>query len=215
MGTVSGIILDLGISKHQIKDYKRGFSFYINGPLDMRINTNVGLTAFEFLNNYKSKEIFQVLTTYGEEKDRTSYRLTKLICNRRKEFPLKMTLEVSNLIKQIITQTIKNKNKNKNKQHNYTYNNKHPATKIFQAIRCYINNELQNLEFLITSSFKLLNKNKNLIIITFNSLESKLIKQVIKNNINNLFKIYPSSEEVIYNNSSHCATLYIIKKTLM
>lgn len=166
----------------------------------MRINNKLGITAFEFVNNYKSNEILKILQTYGEEKD--SYRLTKKICKRRIKYPFKMTLELSNLIKQIKLKK-----------------NKHPATKLFQAIRIYINNELQNMELLINSSFKILNKNKKLIIITFNSLESKLLKKVIKKNIlvNNLFKsklecYHPNTEEIIYNNSSRSATMYIIKK---
>ncbi|AGI27199.1 Ribosomal RNA small subunit methyltransferase H [Candidatus Portiera aleyrodidarum] len=194
---VSGIILDLGISKNQIKDYKRGFSFYINGPLDMRINNKLGITAFDFLNNYKTKEIFKIFKIYGEEKK--SYIITKKICKRRIKYPFKMTLELSNLIKII-----------KFKKH------KHPATKVFQSIRIYINNELQNIEVLINSSLKILNINTKLIIITFNSLESHLVKKVIKNNMkkNNLFnyQVYPNTEEIIYNNSSRSATMYIIKK---
>lgn len=157
----------------------------------MRINNNLGITAFEFLNNYKSNEILKILKTYGEEKN--SYRLTKKICKRRIKYPFKMTLELSNLIKKINLKT-----------------NKHPATKLFQAIRIYINNELQNMEVLINSSFKILKKNKKLIIITFNSLESKLVKKVIKKN--KLYKLYPNTEELIYNNSSRSATMYIIKK---
>lgn len=158
----------------------------------MRINNTLGLTAFEVLNNYKSKEILNILKTF--EEDKLSYKLTKQICKRRMKYPFKMTLELSNLIKQLQI----------NKK-----TNKHPATKIFHAIRIYINNELKNMEVLLKSSLKILHKNKNLIIITFNSLESNLVKKVIKNNI---FKFYPDIKEIIYNNSSRSATMYIIKK---
>lgn len=114
-----------------------------------------------------------------------------------------MTLELSNLIKQIKIKLKKNK---------------HPATKIFQAIRIYINNELKNIELLIKSSLKVLNINKKLIIITFNSLESKLVNNLInKNNISKykfkrIYKLYPNKEEIIYNNSSRSARMYILKK---
>ena len=293
-GKVSGIILDLGISTYQIKDYKRGFSFFINGPLDMRLNNTLGLTACDFLNHYKLKQILKIFKTYGD--DGFLYRLTQQLCNRRNQFPFKMTLELSNLIKQIYftkyhikhktlkTKTFKkhkkqqikpkhmfinNKHKtintkqikqhkeinttinnhtNKNintgtKQPNYTHynnlynqlfkinNNKHtannikqckinkhtnksihPATKIFQAIRSYINKEMQNLEIVIITSFKLLKQNTNLIIITFNSLESHLVKQVLKTSFNTIITLYPSIEEVIYNNSSRCSTMFLIKK---
>ncbi|CEL12467.1 Ribosomal RNA small subunit methyltransferase H [Candidatus Portiera aleyrodidarum] len=200
LGKVSGILLDLGISKNQIKDFKRGFSFYKNGPLDMRINNNLGIKASEMLNNYKKKEILNILKKYGE--DKKSNKITNEICKRRIKYPFKMTLELSNLIKKI----------------KFKKNKTHPATKVFQSIRIYINNELTNLEKVIISSLDLLDINKKLIIITFNSLESTLIKSLIKTNtINkkkyNLKKIYPNKEELIFNKSSRSATMYVIKKS--
>ncbi|AFS18965.1 16S rRNA (cytosine(1402)-N(4))-methyltransferase [Candidatus Portiera aleyrodidarum] len=262
-GIVSGILLDLGISTYQIKDYKRGFSFFINGPLDMRINNTFGITACCLLNHYKFKQIFKIFKTYGE--DEQLYRLTVEICNRRHHFPFKMTLELSNLIKtlkftnyHIKHQLIKTKpkiqktyiihhksikikqkfikhsksintkhiiikeNTTKNKiiktnNNNNSINKKkkkhiHPSTKIFQAIRSYINNEIQNLEIVIITSLKLLKTNKKLIIITFNSLESQIVNKVLKTTLNKVNKIYPSIEEVFYNNSSRCSAIFIIQK---
>jgi S-adenosyl-methyltransferase MraW len=138
---ISGILFDLGVSTRQLKDFKRGFSFQKDGPLDMRMGNN-GITASEFLNSQNEKEISDIIFKYGEE--RSSRNIAKAITNYKKKKRIKNTIELVNIIK-----SVKKVPKKKSI---------HPATKTFQAIRIYINNEIEELKIGLVSAINVLKK---------------------------------------------------------
>lgn len=166
IGKINGILLDLGISSMQLDNPNRGFSFIHDGPLDMRMNPTIGQSAYEWLIKATENEIFWVLKTYGEE--RFAKKIAKTIVLNKKNFKqneLQSTTKLANLIKTIIP---------------YKKNNKHPATKTFQAIRIHINNELEEINVVLKSSLKLLAPLGRLSIISFHSLEDRIVKQFIR-----------------------------------
>jgi 16S rRNA (cytosine1402-N4)-methyltransferase len=161
-GKVDGILFDLGVSSPQIDEAKRGFSFNKLGPLDMRMDTTRGETAAQWLNSADWKEISKVLWRYGEEKNAT--KIAKEIVIYREEVkPLENTNELVGIIEKI------------NK-----YSKKHPATRSFQAIRIYINRELEQVENVLPAALNCLNKGGRLVVISFHSLEDRLVKRFMK-----------------------------------
>ena len=156
---VSGILFDLGVSTRQLKDIKRGFSFQNDGPLDMRMEES-GKTAEEFLNSQNEKKISDVIFEYGEE--RFSRKIAKAIINYKKKKRIERTLELVGIIKSV-------KKSSKNKFIN-------PATKTFQAIRIYVNNELEELKSGLISAINILRKKGRLAVISFHSLEDRIVK---------------------------------------
>tara|TARA_B100000029_G_C17595732_1_gene964068 strand:- start:1475 stop:2428 length:954 start_codon:yes stop_codon:yes gene_type:complete len=152
------IFFDLGMSSNQIEDNKRGFSFQIDGPLDMRMSGK-GFSAYDLINNFSEVEIANILFKYGQEK--YSRSIAKKIVENRKTKNIHTT---EDLIK-IIKNTIRLKSK------------KHPATKVFQALRIYINNELQEISDALKKSEKLLLPGGRIIVVSFHSLEDKLVKE--------------------------------------
>lgn len=157
---VNGILMDLGVSSPQLDQAERGFSFNKNGPLDMRMNPEKGISAKEWVNSATQDEIKKVLKIYGEEK--FAGRIASFIVNLRVQKPIETTLELAEIIKRAIPV--------------YTPN-KHAATRSFQAIRIYINQELSNLEKALTISEALLAPKGKLAIITFHSLEDRIVKK--------------------------------------
>ncbi|ARC54976.1 hypothetical protein AOQ88_01845 [Candidatus Riesia sp. GBBU] len=217
---IDGILLDLGISSSQIETSNRGFSFMKNGFLDMRIDQTSGISAYTWLKKAKESEIFHVLKTYGEEKN--SKKIARAIFNRNRSLNNKNhivnTKDLSDLIKKI---------------NPFRKKDKHPATRSFQAIRIYINNELRELSNLLLRSLDILKENGRISIISFHSLENKTIKKSIlyKNrksfyffksrkfqNEKHIFllkqvkKIKPSKEEISRNPRSRSAILRVIEK---
>ncbi|ACL30041.1 16S rRNA (cytosine(1402)-N(4))-methyltransferase RsmH [Buchnera aphidicola] len=165
IGKVNGIIFDLGVSSIQIDDYRRGFSFKNDGPLDMRMNPNYGISASEWLFESNVKEISFVLKNFGEE--RFSRKIAYAIKRRSQIKKITSTLELANIIKK----TIPTKNKFK-----------HPARRSFQAIRIYINQELEEIHKALESTLKILKPGGRISIISFHSLEDRLVKKfMIKN----------------------------------
>lgn len=164
---VDGILFDLGVSSPQLDQAERGFSFMQNGPLDMRMDTSEGETAAEWLNTADWKEISKVLWRYGEEKNAT--KIAKEIVIYREETALFETTEqLATLVETI------NKRANK-KQH------KHPATRVFQAIRIHINKELEQIEKVLPIALDNLKPKGRLVVISFHSLEDRIVKRFIKN----------------------------------
>ena len=160
---VDGILLDLGISSPQIDEAERGFSFMKDGPLDMRMDTSRGQTAAEWLAVADVEDITWVLRTFGEEKH--AWRIANAIVDSREEFPLNRTGELAKLIKTTAPQReIK----------------KHPATRSFQAIRMYINSELEQIEKVLAASLTVLAQEGRLVVISFHSLEDRMVKQFMK-----------------------------------
>ncbi|ASK78834.1 16S rRNA (cytosine(1402)-N(4))-methyltransferase [Paraphotobacterium marinum] len=165
-GEIDGILLDLGVSSPQLDNAERGFSFSKDGPLDMRMNSNSGMTLKEWLSVASIEEIFYVLKNYGEEK--FAYRIAKAIVAYREsdETPeLENTLQLA----QIIELATPKKDKNK-----------HPATRSFQAFRIYINNELEEIKKVLNDSIDVLKKGGRLSVISFHSLEDRIVKQFIR-----------------------------------
>ncbi|NQY36953.1 MAG: 16S rRNA (cytosine(1402)-N(4))-methyltransferase RsmH [Alteromonadaceae bacterium] len=164
-GKIDGVLLDLGVSSPQLDEAERGFSFMKDGPLDMRMDTSRGQTAAQWLALADVEDITWVLRTFGEE--RHAWRIANAIVDSRDEFPLTRTSELAKLIKTTAPQReIK----------------KHPATRSFQAIRIYINSELEQIEKVLAASLSVLAEDGRLVVISFHSLEDRLVKQFMKKN---------------------------------
>ncbi len=160
---IDGILLDLGVSSPQLDEAERGFSFMKDGPLDMRMDTSRGQTAAEWLAVADVEDITWVLRTFGEEKH--AWRIANAIVDEREVTPLTRTGQLAQLIKKTAPQReIK----------------KHPATRSFQAIRMYINSELEQIEKVLAASLSVLSTGGRLVVISFHSLEDRLVKQFMK-----------------------------------
>jgi len=160
---VDGILLDLGVSSPQLDNADRGFSFMNDGPLDMRMDTSKGQTAAQWLAVADVEDITWVLRTFGEEKH--AWKIANAIVDAREETPFTRTAELAKLIKTVAPQReIK----------------KHPATRSFQAIRMYINSELEQIETVLAASLSVLAEQGRLVIISFHSLEDRLVKQFMR-----------------------------------
>jgi len=162
-GKVSGILLDLGVSSPQLDDPQRGFSFKQSGPLDMRMNTAAGVSAAEWLAYAEASEITQVLREYGEE--RFAKRIANAIVRERDEAPIDTTQRLATIIAAA------------NPKHE---KGKDPATRSFQAIRIFINQELDDIKSILTQVIDLLAPGGRLVVISFHSLEDRLIKRFIR-----------------------------------
>jgi 16S rRNA (cytosine1402-N4)-methyltransferase len=162
---VNGIFLDLGVSSPQLDDSSRGFSFMRDGPLDMRMNPSEGISVGEWLYEAKLEEITEVLRTYGEE--RHAKRIAQAIVAAREEAELKTTIQLANLIRAVYPKSRKPELK-------------HPATRSFQALRIFINRELEQLKTLLTQVLEVLAPGGRLVIISFHSLEDRIVKRFIR-----------------------------------
>lgn len=157
---VMGILLDLGVSSPQLDDAQRGFSFMQNGPLDMRMDTTSGISAAQWLAEAEESEIADVLWTYGEE--RFSRQIARAIVQDRDDAPFTETAQLASLIERVVRKKEKNK---------------HPATRSFQAIRIFINNELGVLEGVLQQALDCLAVGGRLAVISFHSLEDRIVKR--------------------------------------
>ena len=162
---VDGILLDIGVSSHQIDESERGFSYMIDGPLDMRMNKNGQLTAFKVVNEYSEKEITRILREYGEEK--WAARIAKFIAEERIIKPIESTKELADLCNKAIPRGAQ-------EEHS------HPAKRTFQAIRIEVNNELGVLKKALEDGTKLLAPGGRFVVITFHSLEDRIVKTWFK-----------------------------------
>jgi len=162
---VDGILLDLGISSHQIDTPDRGFSFRHEGPLDMRMDKTKALTAHTIVNTYEEKEIAHILFTYGEE--RNSRRIAHLICEARKSAPIETTSQLSAIIERTSPP--------------YRGVGLHPSTRSFMALRIAVNDELSPLENALRKIVPLLSSGGRIAVITFHSLEDRIVKKTFAN----------------------------------
>ncbi len=160
---IDGILLDLGVSSPQLDDPSRGFSFQHSGPLDMRMNTTAGETAADWLGRAGEAEIARVLWEYGEE--RHSRRIARKIDKTRAARSIEDTATLAGLISTIVPRP---------------KNNRHPATRSFQAIRIYINQELAQIQRLLESVFDILKVGGRLLVISFHSLEDRVVKRFFR-----------------------------------
>ena len=163
LGKVDGILLDLGVSSPQLDEAARGFSFLREGPLDMRMNQTVGETAAAWLQRATEKEMTDVLKTYGEE--RYAKSIARAIIETRLTTPIQTTTQLAKLIEKTIP---------------FREKHKHPATRSFQAIRIYINRELDVLEQVLPQCLDVLAIGGRLAVISFHSLEDRRVKQFIR-----------------------------------
>jgi 16S rRNA (cytosine1402-N4)-methyltransferase len=163
LGAVQGVLLDLGVSSPQLDDPLRGFSFTRDGPLDMRMDNSAGRTAAEWLRDAQEQEIADVLFEYGEEK--FARRMAKAIVAARAKQPFEGTLQLAEVVKAANPAWEKHK---------------HPATRAFQAIRIFINNELQDLEAVLPAIVDVLTPGGRMVVISFHSLEDRLVKRFIR-----------------------------------
>ena len=161
---IDGAVFDLGVSSHQIDTAERGFSYMHDSKLDMRMDRRQNLTAFEVVNSYAEEKLAKIFHDYGEE--RFSKKIANVICESRKNFPIETTGELVKLIEKNVPRT---------------KNGGHPAKRIFQAIRIEVNNELEILNSSVTAAVKKLNLGGRIAVITFHSLEDRLIKNTFKN----------------------------------
>ncbi|WKE66077.1 16S rRNA (cytosine(1402)-N(4))-methyltransferase RsmH [Gallaecimonas kandeliae] len=162
-GQVDGLLLDLGVSSPQLDDAERGFSFLRDGPLDMRMDPTSGESAADWLNRAEADDIAFVLKTFGEE--RYARRIARAIVERRNQAPLSRTNELADLIAKAAPSKEKHK---------------HPATRSFQAIRIYINSELDEVKKALDGALRVLKPGGRLAVISFHSLEDRLVKQFIR-----------------------------------
>ncbi|QTF07112.1 16S rRNA (cytosine(1402)-N(4))-methyltransferase RsmH [Brenneria izadpanahii] len=162
-GRIDGVLLDLGVSSPQLDDPERGFSFMRDGPLDMRMDPTRGVSAAEWLMNAEAEDIAWVLKTFGEE--RFAKRIARAIVERNRTEPMTRTKELAELI--AAASPIREKHK-------------HPATRSFQAIRIYINSELEEIEQALNGALSVLAPHGRLSVISFHSLEDRIVKRFIR-----------------------------------
>jgi 16S rRNA (cytosine1402-N4)-methyltransferase len=178
-GGVDGLLLDLGVSSPQLDDASRGFSFMRDGDLDMRMNPGLGESASQWLNRAKEEDIVKVLWQFGEEK--FSRRIARVLVEEREQNPITTTLQLANLIATAVPESIRTGRKGKRGRKGVgKQKSKHPATRSFQAIRIYINRELEDLQTCLDRSVDHLAKNGRLVVISFHSLEDRIVKRFLQ-----------------------------------
>lgn len=165
LSTINGFLFDLGVSSYQLDEPSRGFSFMRDAPLDMRMDTEAPLSAYDVVNEYGEKELADIIYKYGEE--RYSRRVASAIARVRRERPVKTTAELAAIVERAIPKR-------------GAPMDKHPATRTFQAIRIEVNEELSLLEKSIKDAVSCLDTNERSCVITFHSLEDRIIKNVFK-----------------------------------
>ena len=164
---LTGILLDLGVSSPQLDQAERGFSYHEDAPLDMRMDQTKGITAAELLNTCDERELASIIRDYGEEK--WAVRIAKIICEHRQEKPFETTFDLVHAVDAAIPKNVRRKEDG------------HPARRTFQAIRIAVNDELKPLEQAIRDYVDLLAPGGRILIITFHSLEDRIVKHCFKN----------------------------------
>jgi 16S rRNA (cytosine1402-N4)-methyltransferase len=162
---IDGMIMDLGVSSYQLDEADRGFSYMNDGALDMRMNRNAEVTAWHVINEYSEKSIYELIRDYGEEK--WASRIAKFIVEARRNGEIKTTFELVDIIKAAIPAKARQ-------------DGPHPAKRTFQAIRIEVNNELGIISEVIKDGLSVMNSGGRMSIITFHSLEDRIVKQTYK-----------------------------------
>ena len=213
---VDGILMDIGVSSKQLDDPERGFSYRYDVKLDMRMNTEQKISAYDIVNNYSEEDLSRIIFEYGEE--RHAKKIARLIVDERKKEPIEMTSQLINIIKRAYPERAA----------------KHPAKKTFQAIRIEVNRELEVLDKAMEKAINLLKVGGRLAIITFHSLEDRAVKNKFKDlstackcpkdipicmcggikKFENITKkpIVPIDEELEKNNRAHSSKLRILER---
>lgn len=218
---VDGVLYDLGVSSPQLDEAQRGFSYHKDALLDMRMDQEAALTAYEIVNEYSYNELVKIFFRYGEEK--FSKQIARMIETEREKQPIQTTEELVEIIKSAIPAPARRKGG-------------HPAKRIFQAIRIAVNDELSAVEESLEQAISVLDKNGRVSVITFHSLEDRIVKHILKKHgtmkelppgipvvpkdfqpalkIITRKPILPSEEEVQENNRSRSAKLRIAQKMI-
>lgn len=215
---VDGILYDLGVSSFQLDIPERGFSYRFDGPLDMRMDQTAELDAYTVVNTYDEKSLVRILFEYGEEK--FARLIARKIVSEREKKPVETTLELVEIIKKALPASA-------------LRNSSHPAKQTFQAIRIEVNHELDILKKALEDGLSLLNKNGRMVVITFHSLEDRIVKKLFKEKTTlqlpkdlpyipegyeiefkliNSKVILPSESEISNNLRSHSAKMRVIEK---
>lgn len=169
LGKVDGLLFDLGVSSPQLDDPRRGFSFRSDGPLDMRMDPTTGISAADWLATVDEKRLKKVLFQFGEE--RFAGRIAKAVARARERNPIRRTVELAEIVADAVPSAARRKGEQR----------KHPATKTFQAIRIQVNDELQQLQNALDGCAEVLSPGGRLCVISFHSLEDRLVKRFIRN----------------------------------
>ncbi len=221
IGQVDGILLDLGVSSYQLDTPERGFTYKEDAPLDMRMDTRNPLTAKDIINNYSEMELYRIIRDYGE--DNFAKNIAKHIVRIREQKPIETTFELNEAIKAAIPMKLR-------------VGTGHPSKRTYQAIRIELNRELEVLKNTLQDMIELLAPEGRLCIITFHSLEDRIVKACFKANENpctcppnfpvcvcgkvpsgkvvSRKPILPSEEEITYNKRSKSAKLRVFEKSM-
>lgn len=216
---IDGAVLDLGVSSYQLDCKERGFSYMEDAPLDMRMNRESGKSAYDIINTYSERELSDIFFKYGEEK--FSKKIAKIICERREVKPIETTLELVDITKAAIPERFRQKGS-------------HPAKRVFQAVRIEVNGELEDLKGALDDFFDSLNVGARLAVITFHSLEDRIVKTAFneyatgctcpkdfpicvcgkkpRGKVITRKPVLPTDEEYEYNKRSKSAKLRIVEK---
>ncbi len=217
LSSVDGVLLDLGVSSHQLDDGERGFSYHYDAPLDMRMSQS-GISAYDVVNTYDASELIRILSLYGEEK--FARNIVRKIVDVRSQNPIKTTFRLADIVRDAYPAKYRK--------------NGHPARKTFQAIRIAVNRELDVLEEGLQNCFDSLASDGRLSVITFHSLEDRITKKTMadwcsgctcppefpvcvcgkipKAELVNRKPILPSDDEIAVNNRSRSAKLRVCRK---
>ena len=200
---IDGILFDLGVSSFQLENPDRGFSFQYEGPLDMRLDRNSYISAYDLLNNLNEEELSAMLWTFGQE--RWHNRIARLLVKEREKHPIATTLELSKIVMMAIPH-----------RYRYRYHRIHPATRTFQAVRIAVNRELETLETAINKAIGFLNRGARVCVISFHSLEDRIAKLIFRQsafegkiNILTPKPLIPTPAEIEDNPSSRSAKLRV------
>jgi len=196
---VDGILFDLGVSSYQLEEPRRGFSFLREGPLDMRMDPNLAVTAADIVNHFEERRLYEIFKTFGQEK--LSRPIARAICRARQINPIVSTTELAKIIRGVYKGRVKKID---------------PATKTFLALRLVVNSELLNLENALPQTVELLKYRGRLAIVTFHSLEDRLVKRFFKQErkLVALTKkpVTPGASEMLRNPRSRAAKLRVAEK---
>jgi len=201
---VDGMIFDLGISSYQLASPERGFSFQAEGPLDMRLDRNSYISAYDLVNNLNEEEISTMLRNFGQE--RWHHRIARLLVRERQQHPIATTSQLSEIVMRAIP-------------YKHRYYRIHPATRTFQAVRIAVNREIETLESALNKAVGFLNKGARICVISFHSLEDRVVKFRFREYASKgMVKILtpkpltPSGEEVVHNPSSRSSKLRVAER---
>jgi 16S rRNA (cytosine1402-N4)-methyltransferase len=203
---IDGILFDLGVSSFQLRDPERGFSFQSEGPLDMRLDRNSYISAYDLVNNLNEEEFSALLWNFGQE--RWHNRIARLLIKEREKHPIATTKELSDIVVKATPY-----------RYRYRHYRIHPATRTFQAVRIAVNRELETLEIAISKAVEFLNQTARICIISFHSLEDRVAKLSFRKlasegkvNIITPKPLTPMQDEVIQNPLSRSAKLRVTER---